>query len=120
MPRPKPVCKAFTLQGSNAYDLVVSETVDRKEIEVSIRGRETNNEVGAVRISAEQFELLCRMDSPYNGLEVLKPALEEGTPEYPLGHFENLEAPTPEYHPEVVEAAIQFLDQERQEGGGDD
>jgi hypothetical protein len=70
-------CKSFTLPGGNGYNLMVSETVGRQEIEVSItrqcEGNQNHLEVATVRISGPQFELLCRMDASYDGLEVRKP-----------------------------------------------
>jgi hypothetical protein len=97
MKTPKPVCKAFTLPGSNGYNLVLAETVERKEIEVSIQNH-SHLEVATVRITGEQFQLLCRMDSSYDGLEVLK-----------------LLKPLEDDPAEVVAAAVALLDEDRRE-----
>jgi hypothetical protein len=109
MKTPKPICKAFTLPGSTGYDLVLSETTDRQEIEVSIQRRQQavlrpeaqtivldKKEVATVRISGEQFELLCRLNSLYDGLQVDKLPLAEG-------------------QSEVVAAAARLLDEDRSE-----
>jgi hypothetical protein len=54
--------------------------VERKEIEVSIQNH-SHLEVATVRITGEQFQLLCRMDSSYDGLEVRKPVVDAEYPE---------------------------------------
>lgn len=67
----KPLMKSYTFRGSNGHSLVVSETRDRREIAVSIQA-------AVVTLTAEQFGLLCRLDSAYDGLQVIgtQPELE--------------------------------------------
>lgn len=61
--------KSFTLPGEGG-DLIVSETIDRLAIEITVRLGSSSR--SSVRLSAEQFEALCGMSSVYDGLEVRK------------------------------------------------
>jgi hypothetical protein len=97
------VCKSFALLGSNGYNVVLSETCGRQEIDISIQrvsetidGGLKHLEVATARISGEQFQRLCRMDSSYDGLEVRKQSAGE--------------EPSPEA---VVQAALDVLDEDR-------
>lgn len=73
-------CKSYSLPGEGG-ELVISETIDRLAIEVSVRQKEPLEVSLSVRLNKEQFEALCNMNSAYDGLEITKsepqPVLEE-------------------------------------------
>lgn len=71
-------CKSFTLPGVNGGEVVISETIDRQAIEISVRQNGPPHIADAltVRLTAEQFDALCGMNSAYDGLEVKKPGLQ--------------------------------------------
>ena len=65
-------CKSFSLPGTDGGELIISETIDRKTIEVSIRCDTGQEQLTACSVSLTklQFEALCCMNSSYDGLEV--------------------------------------------------
>lgn len=64
----KPMMKSYKFRGVNGNSLVLSETPDRQEIAVSIPDAMISQDA-VVLLTAEQFGLLCRLDSHYDGLE---------------------------------------------------
>ncbi len=72
--------KSFTLAGVDGNHLTLSETMERTEIVVSIQQNDENGRIATVRLNADQFELLCSMNSTYSGLEIhAQPEPEVGT-----------------------------------------
>jgi hypothetical protein len=67
--------KSFTLLGCDGNHLTLSETLDREAIVVSIQQNDDKGRIATMRLNAAQFELLCSMDSTYDGLTV-KTAVE--------------------------------------------
>lgn len=88
-------CKSFTLPGKGG-ELVIAETIDRTAIEISVRqaGAPGLPDTLSVRLSKEQFNALCNMNSAYDGLEVLKEVTDEA-PELIDADFAEIAAPQP-------------------------
>jgi len=100
-------CKCYTLPGMSGGELIISETIDRQSIAVSIRVRgealdditqRKNNWSHTVHLTGEQFAALCRMDSLYDGLEVDKPGQQ-----LELVEEESAQEPIPEDNTQVGE-----------------
>src|SRR5215831_12782514 len=72
-------CKSYSLAGIDGGELVISETIDRLAIEVTVQhpGMPNMKDSLMVRLTAKQFEALCNMNSHYDGLEVKGPQAEE-------------------------------------------
>jgi hypothetical protein len=79
--------KSYALPGIDGGELILSETIDRHAIEVTVRAG-LRTERGAslttlesltVRLNKAQFQALCGMDSLYDGLEVIERGPEELT-----------------------------------------
>lgn len=66
-------CKSFSLPDvDTAGELIISETLDRKTIQVSIRSDTGGAELTTCKVSLTraQFEALVNMNSTYDGLQV--------------------------------------------------
>lgn len=72
--------KSFTLMGVDGNHLTLSETLDREAIVVSIQQNDDKGRIATMRLNAAQFELLCSMDSSYDGLTVKTAVERESDP----------------------------------------
>lgn len=72
-------CKSFTYLGVDGNHLTLAETTDRSAILVSIQQNDEQGRIATVRLSAEQFEEVCRSNG-YDGLEVEEPSVSPSTP----------------------------------------
>ena len=51
--------KSYSIRGIDGNDVAVSETVERKEIVLSIQQNDDRGRVATVRLTKNQWEMLC-------------------------------------------------------------
>lgn len=77
MKRPNDCCKSYTIHARNGA-LVIAETPDRLTIEIIV---DTAIGHDGVHLTRAQFQMLCGMNSSYDGLEVFEAPEPEAEPE---------------------------------------
>lgn len=68
------VVKGFTIRGVDGNDLRISETIERKEVVISIQQNDDKARMGTVRLDKEQFEAF--FDTKYE-INIKNPAKVE-------------------------------------------